>query len=180
MAFFYNFPKINYFNKETRNIIVKAAIIKQVLNQLDAFHPYIIRDYERPDTIAFDQYNDENLDWVIYFANDIMDPYYDWPLFPGPFESYLEKKYNASVYDLMSQVDHYEYTGLDTDTPEYISRITWHMSPDTYTYTADTSGWTSVSVYDYETRLNDQKRSIKLLNRFYIPQIKRELRDIFN
>ena len=67
MAFFYNFQNISYFNKVAKNIISKAALIPEVLNTYDAFYPYIIKDNERPDLIAFNEYGDETLDWVIYF-----------------------------------------------------------------------------------------------------------------
>jgi hypothetical protein len=180
MAYFYNFPKISYFNKTARNIIVKASIIKEVLNSYDAFYPYIIKDYERPDLIAFQEYGDENLDWTVLFANNIVDPYYDWPLFPEDFKRYMLKKYNKSLYELQSQISHYNYTGLTTEEQADIDRKSWFMSVETHALIDDTSGWTPVYVYDYEEELNDAKRSIKLLDRTYIPQLKRELKNIFD
>ena len=179
MTYFTNFPKINYFDRETRSIINKAAIIADVFSKSDGFYPYIIKDYERPDIIAFQEYNDENLDWVVYFSNSIVDPYYDWPLFPESFKLYLEKKYGKSVYELQSEISHYKYTGITNDTAEDIKRKSWLMSTTTHALIGDTSGWTPVFVYDYEDELNEAKRSIKLLNKSFIPQIKKELRDIF-
>lgn len=179
MAYFENFPKINYFSKESRNIINKAAIIAEVLSKTDGFYPYIIKDYERPDIIAFQEYNDENLDWIVYFSNGIVDPYYDWPLFPESFNSYLEKKYNKTIYELQSQISHYKYTGITNDSAEDIARKSWIMSTTTHALIGDTSGWTPVYVYDYEEELNEAKRSIRLINKSFVPQIKRELRDIF-
>ena len=46
-------------------------------------------------------------------------------------------------------------------------------------YGEDTSGWTAVSIYDYEDRLNEAKRSIRLLAPAYINQIEKELAKIF-
>ena len=132
MPYFYNFPKINYFNKEARNIVLKAAIIKQVLNSVDSFFPYIIKEYERPDIIAFTYYNDENLDWLVYFSNQITDPYYDWPLFGDDFEKYVAKKYNMTIYETMSTIDHYEYTGITGESDNDIARQSWQMSVDTH------------------------------------------------
>lgn len=180
MPYFSYFPKINYFDKETRNIINKAAIISDVLNRADGFFPYIIKDYERPDIIAYQEYNDETLDWVVFFSNGIVDPYYDWPLFPESFKLYLEKKYNKTIYELQSQISHYKYTGLTNETQEEIDRTSWIMSTTTHALIGDTSGWSPVYVYDYEVELNDAKRSIKLLNKTYIPQLRRELKQIFS
>ena len=183
MAYFYNFPKINYFDKQCRNIILNAAIIKQVLSNVDAFYPYIIKEYERPDIIAFKYYSDENLDWLVYFSNQIVDPYYDWPLFGEDFNLFLTKKYNKSVYELMSDISHYEYTGITGETNNDIARISWKMSKETHdqkvAYDEDTSGWSPVYLYDYEMGLNEAKRSIRLLNKSYVPQIEKELKYIF-
>lgn len=180
MPYFSYFPKINYFDRETRNIINKAAIVSDVLNRADGFYPYVIKDYERPDIIAFNEYNDETLDWVIFFSNSIVDPYYDWPLFPESFKLYLEKKYNKTIYELQTEVSHYKYTGITNDTQEDIDSKSWLMSPTTHALIDDTAGWSPVYVYDYEVQLNEAKRSIKLLNKAYIPQLRRELKQIFS
>lgn len=182
MSYFAYFSQINYFNKISRNIISKASIISDVLNRSDSFYPYIIKDYERPDIIAFKEYNDETLDWVIMFSNNIVDPYYDWPLFPEEFKLYLEKKYNKSLYELQSEISHYKYTGLTNETQEDIDRKSWIMSTTTHSLMSpeEVSGWSPVYVYDYEVELNEAKRSIKILNKTYIPQIRRELKQIFS
>ena len=180
MAFFYNFQTINYLNRDARNIIAKASILPEILNKMDGFYPYIIKDYERPDMIAFNEYGDEQLDWIIYFANNITDPYYDWPLFPEDFNRYMVKKYNKTLYELQSQISHYKYLGITGESQEDIDRKSWHMSTETHALINDTTGWYPVYVYDYEVELNDAKRSIKLLNKTYVPQLKRELKKIFN
>lgn len=180
MPYFEYFTKINYFDKQSRNIINKAALIADVLNKTDSFFPYIIKDYERPDIIAFNEYNDENLDWVVYFSNTIVDPYYDWPLFPEAFKLYLEKKYNKTVYELQSQISHYKYTGITGESQENIDRKSWLMSTTTHQFIDDTSGWTPVYVYDYESELNERKRSIRLLNKIYVPQLKKEIKSVFS
>lgn len=180
MAFFYNFQTINYFNKDARNIIAKAALLPSILSKMDAFYPYIVKDYERPDMIAFNEYGDEQLDWIVYFSNNITDPFYDWVLPPEDFQRYMVKKYNKSLYELQSQISHYKYTGITNEAQEDIDRKSWFMSTTTHSLIGDTSGWSPVYLYDYETELNDAKRSIKLLDRNYVPQLKSELRRIFN
>jgi hypothetical protein len=179
MSYFNNFPLINYFDKQSRSIILKAALIADVVNKADAFYPYIIKDYDRADTIAYEQYQDSGLDWVVYFSNNIVDPFYNWPLTYEQFRPYIEKKYNKTIYQLQSEVSHYKYTGITNDTAEDIARKSWLMSPTTHTYIDDTSGWTAVSIYDYENELNEEKRSIKLLNSVYIPQLQKEITTIF-
>lgn len=207
MPYFSNFPKINYFDKTTRNIILKAAIVKDVFNKVDAFYPYIIKEGERPDIIAFNEYDDENLDWVVYFSNDIVDPYYDWPLDSDQFNDYLKKKYGLDPYSLQGAPSHYEYTGVAGESEDQIKSVDYIMTVDSYNYgmlngypgrdylgvnspyylgPGDNfpyqalAGWSLVSIYDKEDKWNQAKRSIKLISKYYINQIKEEIQTVFN
>lgn len=188
MPYFENFPLIKYkidknsFNSV--NILSRSIILSDVFDSVDAFYPYIIKDYERPDTLSYDFYGDSNYDWVIYFSNLIIDPYFDWPLFPGTFEKFLEDKYKKTIYELQSHINHYVYKGNSTQSQENINRISWKMSPFTFKTllsinSPDTVGWEPIYTYDYETELNDNKRSIKILNSAYIDQISLEISRIF-
>lgn len=184
MSYFKEFPLTNYNNLLSRNIILKSAIVKEVLNKASAFYNYIIQEGYRPDMVANEEYGNPEYDWVVYLSNDIVDPYYNWPIDGKDFKGYLEAKYNTDIYTLQSQVLHYKYTGLTNETAEEIAMVNWTMSPETYTILGDVdpvsvSGWSPVYVYDYEDDLNDSKRSIKLISRAYITQIERELSVIF-
>ena len=183
MAYFNNFPKITYDGVTVRNIMLKSALVSEVFADLNAFYPYIIKEGHRPDTVANEVYGNPKYDWVVYFSNAVTDPYYEWPLSGDDFNKYLVKKYNMTIYELMSTTDHYEYTGKPGDTAQDIARNSYKMSPDTYvnaaTFSTDVTGWSPVDVYTYETRLNDAKRSIQLLSPGYINQIEKELSKIF-
>lgn len=183
MAYFNNFPKITYDGVTVRNILLKSALVAEVFNNAASFYPYIVKEGYRPDTVAYEVYGDPKYDWVVYFSNAVTDPYYDWPLSGDDFNKYLVSKYGKTIYELMSTIDHYEYTGNPTDTPQDIARNSYKMSPSTYssaaTFGSNVTGWSPVDVYTYETRLNDAKRSIKLLSPGYINQIEKELSKIF-
>lgn len=181
MYYFNNFPNIQYNNVTGKNIILKAAIINEVLNKATAFYPYIIKEGYRPDRVAEEEYGNPVLEWVVYFSNNIVDPYYQWPMNYDNLKAYLEKKYNKTVYELQNQTSHYEYTGLTNDSANDIARKNWKMSTTTFSNlsSTDRSGWTAVSVYDYEDRLNEEKRSIQLLSPIYLNQVKKELSEIF-
>lgn len=184
MAYFKEFPLTKYNNNLSRSIILKSAIVKSVLEKTSVFYNYIIEEGYRPDMVAYEEYGSPEYDWVVYLSNDITDPYYDWPIDGKNFKAYLEAKYNTDIYTLQSQILHYKYTGLTNETEQDIASITWTMSPKTHSVLSVTdpekvSGWTPVYVYDYEDDLNDSRRSIKLISRTYIPQIERELAEIF-
>jgi len=181
MAYFNNFPKIVYNGITSRNILLKASIISEVFNSKGNFYNYIIQDGYRPDMVANDVYKDPKYDWVVYFSNYVVDPYYEWPLSTDDLNKFLTKKYGKTVYEIMSTVSHYEYTGINSDTNQDIARKSWKMSIDTHSSLSvqDLAGWSPVYIYDYETRLNDAKRSIQLLSPSYLIQIEKELSKIF-
>ena len=184
MAYFKEFPLTNYGNNLSRNIILKSAIVKDVMNKVSVFYNYVIQEGYRPDMVAYEEYGNSEYDWVVYLSNNIVDPYYDWPIDSNNFRGYLEAKYNTDIYTLQSQILHYKYTGLNSESDEEIAMTNWTMTPETHALLAaedptSVSGWTPVYVYDYEDDINNSKRSIKLISRFYISQIERELSEIF-
>ena len=73
--YFKNFPLIDYPGVGLAKNIVSRAAIKVDQNQLITF---FISNGLRPDTIADRYYGDDDLDWVVYFTNNIIDPYYEF------------------------------------------------------------------------------------------------------
>jgi len=182
MAYFSNFPSVVYNGVTARNIILKSAILSSVFKKKSAFYTYIVNEGMRPDMVAHSVYGDPTYDWVVYFSNYVVDPYYDWPLDTDDFNKYLEKKYSQSIYQLQGTTSHYKYTGLTSQSDADIARVSWKMTTNTYNNLSaeERSGWTAVSVYDYENELNDAKRSIQLLSSNYLAQIENELAEIFS
>jgi hypothetical protein len=174
-------PTVQYNGYNLLNILTKVAVIKQKLNQFDLYYPYTVHDGERPDTVAYDYYGSPTYAWLVMIVNDVADPYYDWPLTNNQFRDYLQKKY-GSVYPLMSQISHYQYTGIGGQTQEEIDRVSWKMTTTTFDSLApeEKSGWTPVTVYDAEYQVNEDKRQIKLLSNAYLKQVDREMNTIFN
>jgi Base plate wedge protein 53 len=184
MSIFNLYPYINYNNQKSTYLIAKAQIIKPYLSNYNNFYAYTIREGERADSVAYDQYGDATLDWVIYVVNGIIDPYYDWPLSTEDFMSYLENKYNTLPYKLAdvsipSSVAYYYYKGLDTDTPDVINSYNYNMSEETYMALGQPAGWVAKSIYDYEHDLNEAKRDIKLLRSTYLGNFQQQFKDLF-
>ena len=102
--FFDKFPLVRYtVDKKllteldtVRNVLFRVGIIKDVLEQnVDAYYLYTIRDSDRPETLAERIYGDAEAHWVILYANNIYDPYYDWPMDERTFQKYIIKKYGS-------------------------------------------------------------------------------------
>lgn len=91
-----------------RNILFRVGIIKDVIeNNIDAYYLYTIRDSDRPETLAERVYGDIEAHWIILYANNIYDPYYDWPMDAKTFEKYIIKKYGSLAW-AKTNYHHYE------------------------------------------------------------------------
>jgi hypothetical protein len=185
MSSFDYYPSITYNKQIGKNLLIKNVLIRDYLNEYKKFYNYVVKEGERPDIIAFREYGDSTLDWIIYTINGIVDPYEDWVLDNKNFISYLENKYNTSAEKLTSvviptSIAYYYYKGITSDTQETINSYNYTMSAQTYSKLGSPAGWVPKSVYDYESELNEKKRNIVLLRPIYIDQFKQQFQDLIN
>jgi hypothetical protein len=186
MFYFEPFPTIDYDIKkngnktEVTNLFLRYKVLDVFKNQSAVYYNYSIKDGERPDVIAAKYYNDESLDWIILLVNNIVDPQFDWPLDLKSFDSYITKKYD-SVLAAREQTHHYEQITQQqqvlfdgTIVPEEYYEI------DLTTYnTLSSSDKRIVTSYEYEERLNEAKRDIKLLSEEYVFDLVNQVKDVF-
>lgn len=93
--YFSKFPVINYNNEQAINIMRRVGISDNIKNFLNIFYQYTAEKDDTVDSIAYNYYNDVDYDWLIYLANDIVDPYYDAWLSDDVFKEYIVKKYGS-------------------------------------------------------------------------------------
>ena len=101
--YFSYFPTVNHSLKddgtyvEVTNILKRFAFREDVKGKVDVFYEYSIKDGERPDILADRLYGDSKYAWVILLFNDIIDPFYEWPLFGQDFTNYITGKYGSLI-----------------------------------------------------------------------------------
>jgi len=122
------------------------------------FDNYDVTDGERPEDIAFREYGDPELHWVVLMTNNITDRYYQWPLTQPQFQEYLKDKYGAGNEDA---THHYEITQTSGPTT---SRDYSHMVE----CNSDETNPTIISNREYENRKQDEYRQIRLLDKRYL------------
>ena len=97
-----NFPKVRYDtlgdgNRKTMIDITRAFKLRdEVKEQGTIFFNYIVKDGDRPDTIASKLYDQEDLHWLVLAANDIQSLYHEWPKTQPELDKYISKKYQGS------------------------------------------------------------------------------------
>lgn len=169
MELFDKFDRINYQGFELTNILRRVKAVKSILNKIDVFYDYTIKEGERADTIAFDYYGDSIYTWLIYIANNIYDPYYQWPLTSYQLFKFIDRKYGDPY---QAQIDIHHYQNKEKDF--FASKTTF----DNWTM-AEREGWYPVTNYDYEVELNEKKRQIKLISNEYLNQINQQIEELF-
>jgi len=94
-GYFNYFPSTSYNNNIATNLIAKAKFNESVKNNFAIFYDYNIKQGERADHIAAKYYEDPLLDWLIYLANDITDPYLEWYMDQNQFQEFIKTKYGT-------------------------------------------------------------------------------------
>ena len=123
------------------------------------FDTYDVKNGEKPEDIAYKWFGDAQLHWVILMTNDVTDRYYQWPMNDAQFEEFIADKYSNP-----DAVHHYEVTKD--------SGRTTGQGPNDYSHlvevNSDTDNAISISNREYEERIQDKNRSIRLLNQRFL------------
>ena len=91
--YFENFTIITYEGKQVRDITRRNQFVRNVSTNPLLYLPYTISEGERAEDIANFYYGSVDYSWLVYMANNIMDPYHEWPLSEAEFKDFLIDKY---------------------------------------------------------------------------------------
>ena len=172
--FFADFPIIKYNNEPVRDISVRIDILENIKTDPYAFLPYTIKDGERAEEVAYLYYRNPKYVWVVYLSNNIIDPYFEWPLDNYEFEQTLAKTYAAQALAASPSnvgwqaVVNWANSTSTTSNIVYYRRIsdpTVRMNKDGLAFVSDAADWQAVRVYDDEFEKNESRRNIQLLNK---------------
>ena len=164
-----------------KNLFKRAVMRDDVYGSLVNFEKYSVKDDERPDQIAYDFYNDSNLDWVILTTNNIVHVRDEWPMGSRDFLTYLNDKYTAAE---LTNIHHYETKVIRDAANNLIQPAGIYVDSDhSITYvdrgvTTTKSEITSVTFLEHETNVNDKKRNINILKRELLDTFFRDINNI--
>ena len=198
MQYFNTLPKVVYTDAKGKsqiftNLMARASVIPSFLKNPILYYEYDIQEGDTPEIVAHKYYGDSYRYWIVLFANEMLDPQWDWPLTSNQFNKYIIDKY--PTIDTYSTVHHYEkiITTYDIDTLTTTKKVV-AIGKDLYDKFINTNESLTlptgkvnltetrnvVSVYDYELQLNEDKRKIKLLNSQYVTQFEAELEGLMS
>lgn len=113
-AYFNSFPAVFYNGTYATDITLRAKFIEAAKKINLTFYPYVIKEGERPDQIAYYYYDDPAFSWLVFLSNNIVDPYFEWPMSNDVFAKHVKSKY-GSVYDCQQKITKYVVNWYDDD-----------------------------------------------------------------
>ena len=163
--YFKDFPSFYYDFKQndgtTKTSIVKditrnIRFRRDILANVSLYDQYDIQDGDTPEIIAEKVYGNAQYHWVVMLLNEKFDYISDFPLDEVSLVKYIESKYGvAGKY----AIHHYE-------------------NADGYVVDSDAVGATSVDNDTYERRVNETKRTIKLVAPSVLNNILKNYKDL--
>ena len=178
MSYFGYLPQIEYNirgNKygETftaRDIFIRNLIKQNVVEKAIDFEKHTIGDGERPDTTSYLVYGSVKYDWIIFLANQMFNPYFDWPLSSQDFTKMIKGKYGSVERAKKHIFEYRQIVEEETDTTSLKEVII-----DKDAYNALPSGEKKrITRYDIEFKRNEANRHIKIIDRQYVEDIMKE------
>ena len=185
-SYFQRVPDFNYVSRlpdskigdyvRVKNLFKKGKLREDIFQNLAFFEKYKIIGDDRPDNVAFEIYDDSSLDWVILLSNNILNIQSEWPLPQTDFDRFVLDKY-GDYNTLYNGIHHYETieikntqgvtivpAGLQVDSSYSVSYY------DFFTDLQVTTGnlATPITNYEYEEKVENDKRNIYILKSRYL------------
>ena len=93
MSYFKHFPTTTYNNVPVADITRRFDLDKITKDGVLDYMSYTVQEGERPEDVAYFYYDDPAMAWLVLFANNIIDPYTDWPKGEDSLERYIIAQY---------------------------------------------------------------------------------------
>ncbi len=168
-----------------KNLFKKGVLREDIFQDLAFFTKYDIRGNDRPDNVSFDVYGRSDLDWLVLTANNIINVQTEWPMSQADFDRYLLDKYGT--YEKMNATHHHETIEIkNTDGVTIVAaglRVESDFSVNYFDYklqqvVTQNSITTEVTNYQYEEKLENEKRHIFILKPFYLNVVLDDLEEM--
>ncbi len=168
-----------------KNLFKKGYLRDDIFQDLTFFTKYQVQGDDRPDNIAYSLYDDASLDWVILLSNNIINIQTEWPMPQADLDRYLLEKYGS--YEAQEEIHHYETQKVKNSSGVVVVEegltVESDFSVEFYDWMIDSletkQGITTpITNYEYEMKIEDDKRNIFALKPRYLNIIKDDLQEM--
>ena len=165
-----------------KNIFRRMKIRDDLKNVFNVFNKYEIDDGDRPDTVARDLYGKSNLDWVVLITANIINVRDEWPLSSKELYDFTVSKYGL---ENVNNIKYYETKEIKNSRQVVVLpsgeivgadfSISYYDGRNITTTPSNTVR--GVTNYEYETEINNKKRTIDVLRNEYLQQFLNDIRN---
>ena len=164
---------------EVKNIFRRVKMRDDLQNNFTLFQKYQIPEGARPDTVSEELFGSANFDWIVLTVAGIINVRNEWPLSNQDLFKYVENKYGNSI----NSTRFFETKEVKDSNGRLIlskgkivdSNFT---IPKPGEPTATLNPVVGISNFEYETRLNEEKRNIFILREEYLQEFLDDMRQI--
>ena len=162
---------------KVKNLFKRGKLREDIFQNTTFFQKYQIEGDDRPDNVAQKIYGDSSLDWVVLLSNNIINIHEEWPLPQAGWDAYLLEKYDNDYDKLYNGVHHYESNEIKNSQDVVIfpkgirvgaaQSVSYFDQVSNQLVTVNPIS-RAVTNYEYENKLNADKRGIFLLKPMYL------------
>ena len=164
MEYFQQFPKIlytfdsNLFDYRTVvNIFARTKILDDVLQNSLVYYNYNVKESDTAEIIASKYYGDTKRHWMVFFANQIVDPYFDMPLKQNDLDNNIIYKYGSLANAQATLYQVIQYVNVTTTFAGTSNTISYQSTlQNTYSYNFTTNQLTPVTLPSIAYPILDQ------------------------
>ena len=190
MGFFRELPNLRYPSflpekvssldyVEVKNIFRRVKLRDDLQNNFTLFNKYQIPMNARPDTVAESLYGSANFDWVVLTVAGILNVRNEWPLNNRDLYNYCLDKYDDSLNSIkFFETKEVKNTDGKLILPKGKIVDSNFTIPKPGEPTATINPVIGISNYEYETRLNEEKRNIFILREEFLQEFISDMRQI--
>ena len=164
---------------EVKNVFRRIKLRDDLQSNFTIFDKYEIEEDMRPDTVAEELYGNPEFDWIVLTVAGILNVRNEWPLNNRDLYNYCLDKYDNSL----NSVRFFETKEVKNADGKLIlpkGKVvdSGFTIPNPDNVSANLNPVVGISNYEYETRLNDEKRNIYVLREGYIQTFLNDIREI--
>ena len=164
---------------EAKNLFRRTKLRDDLQNNFTIFDKYEIVEGMRPDNVAQELYESDQFDWVVLLVAGITNVRNEWPLSNRDLYNYALDKYGDSLNSNM-----FFETIEVKDTSGRLILPKGKVVDQNFTIpkpgapNATINPVVGISNFEYETRINDEKRTIFVLRLEYLQEFVNDFREL--
>ena len=180
MTYFVKFPYTTFEFAGTQSVVKdilrRARFISEYAPYSDLFEAYEISNGETVQSIANTYYGAATYHWIIMIFNEIHDLETEWPRDNYQLDVYCQDKYGDDKNSIMVWTD--PDGNVVGEVKTFVKDLTW-IPPNNPGVPGNTY-YTPMTFEEYETKLNDKKRIIKIMRPELLGEFVQQFRDKLN